>query len=154
MRLAAPFLSVLLIVLVVACSNNSKPSTQNNSNTLVVEENEGLLLMEQNCYACHNPNAKSHDELLAPPFAAIKRRYSKEYDNQNDFVAAIVNYATSPDSNKALMRGAINEFGLMPALPIGKDKLSEIANYLYKNRPEEPEWFQEHFKEMHGKGKH
>ena len=31
-----------------------------------------LKSMQTNCYVCHNPAVKSHDEILAPPLAAVK----------------------------------------------------------------------------------
>jgi hypothetical protein len=38
------------------------------------------------CYACHNPSAPSHDEIIAPPLAAVKMRYEMQYTSKDEFV--------------------------------------------------------------------
>ena len=57
------------LLLVVSCTN-TKPKTEPlNSETNIVngQEPEGYELMKVQCYACHNPNSPSHDEIVAPP---------------------------------------------------------------------------------------
>jgi len=36
---------------------------------------EGYRLMKTYCYICHNPEVKSHDQMLAPPMMAVKKHY-------------------------------------------------------------------------------
>lgn len=114
--------------------------------------NNGYTLMKNNCYVCHSPNATSHDSIIAPLFAAVKRRYSMQYGNKEDFVNAVVDWAASPHKEKALMYGAITKFKIMPKLFLEKSELEKIAIYIYENDVEQPEWFAAHFNEMHGQG--
>lgn len=112
-------------------------------------ENEAKLLVENNCYSCHSPSSSSHDEIIAPPMIAVKTRYLKEYNSEKAFVEAMVSYAKSPSKLKALMKGAINKFGVMPQQNFSKKDLQKIAKYIYSNPIHEPEWFKEHFKQEH-----
>lgn len=123
----------------------------NKEASLINSNDPGYVLMKNNCYVCHNPNTKSHDEVIAPPFAAVKRRYSMQYKNKDVFVNAVVNWVLDPNEDKALMRGAVNQYKVMPKLVLEKNKLEKIANYLYDNDIEQPVWFEDHFNDMHGK---
>ena len=59
----------------------------------------------------------------------------------------------NPDQEKALMRGAVDQFKLMPKQAFAEDDMRKIASYIYDNELEEPSWFAAHEKEMHGKGR-
>ena len=147
-----------IMTVLISCNETKKEKTdtesiaQNKAITDNLQEDEGFTLMKNNCYVCHNPKAKSHDAIIAPPFVAVKRRYSRQYENKEEFVNAVVNWVQNPKEEGALMRGAVREFKVMPKLPLDTEILQEIANYMYKNEMEEPEWFGEHVKEMHGDG--
>ena len=119
---------------------------------ITITEDEAYILMKDNCYVCHNPNAKSHDEIIAPPFKGVKMRYSKEYENKEDFVNAIVEWVQNPIEDNALMYGAVMQFRVMPKLEIEKKDLEQIANYIYDNDVEMPEWAGNHQNEKQGKG--
>jgi hypothetical protein len=147
------------VVFFTSCNQTTKQAEyvdtfkqKSQANTL--ETDKGYILMKNYCYACHNPNAVSHDSILAPPFRAVKIRYSRVYDNKKDFVNAIVSWAQNPDENKALMYGAVQRFKVMPKLPLETSDLEAIANYIYENDVEQPEWMEEHMTEMQGKGMH
>ena len=118
------------------------------------QNTEGLLLFKTNCYACHNPSAPSHDAIVAPPMAAIKHRYSREFQSKNAFVEAIINFTTEPSPEKARMKGALRRFNVMPKPVTSEADIRKIAAYIYENDIEEPEWFAEHFRQKHNrKGK-
>jgi len=147
-----------IMAVLISCNETKKEKTDTEpivqKKTIVdnLQENEGYTLMKNNCYVCHNPEAKSHNEIIAPPFIAVKRRYNRQYENNEEFVSAVVNWVQNPNEKDALMRGAVREFKVMPKLPLDTEILKKIANYMYKNKMEEPEWFGEHEKEMHGEG--
>src|SRR5210317_592901 len=114
-------LLVSIATLLLSCDQHKNETfvnvSQSNKNlTMLIQQepNEGYTLMKNNCYACHNPNTESHDDLLAPPFRAVKMRYSRQYDTKEDFVKAIVKWVQNPEEEKALMFGAIKQFNLMP----------------------------------------
>lgn len=115
------------------------------------QPNEGYNLMKNNCYVCHNPNTASHDDILAPPFKAVKMHYTGQYDRKEEFVNAMVDWVQNPDEEKALMFGAVKRFNVMPKLPLPTEDLEKIATYIYENDVDEPEWMEEHMKEMKGK---
>ncbi len=148
-----------IIILLTSCNETKKekiamePIAQNKAIAYNSQENEGLTLMKSNCYICHNPNTKSHDDIIAPPFVAVKKRYSKQYDNKEDFVNALVNWVQNPKEEEALMLGAVEKFKVMPKMSLETELLQKIGNYMYENKLEEPEWFGKHAKEMHGEGK-
>lgn len=115
-------------------------------------ESEGYKLLKQNCYACHNPLAASHDDLLAPPMVAVKRRYKVSYDSKEDFTKAIVEWSKDPKEENAMMRGAVDNFKVMPKQTFDENDLKVIAEYIWDNELEKPEWFDAHFKEKHPNG--
>lgn len=112
---------------------------------------ENYLLFKNQCLICHG-GAPSHDELIAPPMAAVKWRYSKQYDNKADFVEGMVAWGLNPTAETALMRGAVKEFNVMPKPATKQGDLKTIAAFIYDNELEQPEWFEEHFNQMHGEG--
>jgi len=114
-------------------------------------ENEVQQLVTNNCYSCHSPSSTSHDEIIAPPMIAVKTRYLKEYNSEKDFVDAIVSYEKNPSKLKALMKGAVSKFGVMPKQNFSNRDLQKIAKYIYTNTINEPEWFKSHFKNEHKK---
>jgi len=69
---------------------------------------EGYNLLRNNCYACHSVTAKSHDNIIAPPMVAIKRRYKVSYKTKAEFVEAMINWVVDLKEQHALMRGAVN----------------------------------------------
>jgi len=150
------FASIMAVL--VSCNETKKekidiePIAQNKEIAYNLQENDGFTLMKSNCYICHNPNTKSHDDIIAPPFVAVKKRYSKQYENEEAFINAVVNWVQNPNEEEALMRGAVKEFKVMPKMPLETKILQKIASYMYENEMEEPEWFGEHVKEMHGDG--
>lgn len=113
---------------------------------------EGYNLLRNNCYACHSVTAKSHDEIIAPPMVAIKRRYKVSYKTKTEFVEAMTNWVIDPKEEHALMRGAVSQFKVMPKQPFDKDAVIKIANYIYDNELEKPAWFDSHFQEQHPDG--
>ncbi|VAW24755.1 hypothetical protein MNBD_BACTEROID04-1511, partial [hydrothermal vent metagenome] len=69
-----------------------------------------------------------------------------------DFVKAVVAWASDPKEDKALMRGAVNQFKVMPKQLFKKEDLTKIAEYIYDNEIEQPAWFKSHFSTMHPNG--
>ena len=112
-------------------------------------------LLQNNCMACHNAVGKTHDQLIAPPIIAVKRRYLKASDGRDDFIENMTAWATDPKEENALMKGAVDKFKVMPNLGYKETDMRKVAAFMYDNEMEKPEWFEEHFNEMHpdGKGK-
>lgn len=135
--------------------NKQKSSEDFNKNIASTNESndaEALKLFQQKCYACHSVATKSHDEIIAPPMIAVKKRYSMQYDNKEDFVNAVVAYAIDPKAENALMIGAVDKFKAMPKQAFSEDDLKKIATYIYENKIKTPEWFEGHFQQNHKNG--
>jgi mono/diheme cytochrome c family protein len=148
-----------IVIALTSCKNNT-PKKENNTQSQPVEitqttnNSEGFQLLKTTCYACHNPNAKDHDILLAPPMAAVKMRYKMQYKTETEFVNAIVSWATNPTHENAKMKEAVSKFKVMPNMQFKADTVKKIATYMYNNKLEAPSWFADHLKEeMHQKMK-
>jgi len=142
----------LLVVTFGACSDKAT-SQEKQATTSSKADNEGLTLIKNTCYACHNPNTKSHDDIIAPPLIAVKKRYSMAYPSKDEFVREMTNWIVNPTKDMALMRGAVDKFNVMPNLSISKEDAEKMANYIFNNDIEAPAWFAEHEKQQHGNGK-
>ena len=145
-------LSLLVILSIVSCNTNKKNKQLTQLSNEEHLENEGLKLLKQHCYACHSVVSPSHDAIIAPPMVAVKRRYKMSYKNESDFVNAFTNWILNPKEEKALMRGAVMNFNVMPKQPFEKNDIVKIATYVYNNELEKPQWFDKHFTEEHPNG--
>lgn len=149
------FFAIVSIFLIDACAKKEAKVSENlpaSSEKSTQKEDEGLVLFRQTCYACHSVVTKSHDEIIAPPMVAIKRRYLMSYPSEEEFVDAVVAFAKDPKEENALMRGAVQQFKVMPLQTFDENNLRSIATYIYNNDIEKPEWFDAHFEEEHPDG--
>ncbi len=140
------------IIALASCKNNTQKKENNTQTkpikvTQTANNSEGYQLLKTTCYACHNPNTKSHDNLLAPPMAAVKMRYKMQYNSKDEFVTAVVKWATNPTHDKALMKQAVSKLKVMPNMQFKADDVKKIATYIYDNKIETPSWFADHLKE-------
>lgn len=108
-------------------------------------------LLETTCISCHSATAPE-DSRLAPPLEAVKRRYLMAYPTLDEFTSNVVSFVSEPTEEKSMMFGAIQRFNLMPPVPFPEEDLKAIATYIYQFELERPEWFEEHYQEMHGEG--
>ena len=147
---------VIIAVFTVLSCSDKKSSKKEDLESAVVnnkevpKQSEAYILFKNNCYACHSVTSTSHDEIIAPPMAAIKFRYTKEYSTREEFINAMVNWAKDPKKENALMNGAVKRFNIMPKQVFKEEDLKKIATYIYDTKIEQPEWFAAHFKEMQG----
>lgn len=87
------------------------------------------------CLSCHNQEL---DPPLAPPLFGVQKRYKMMFPEKVDFVANMVAFVKNPRLDKAIMRRPVNKLGLMPAMDLPEDQLSDIANYIYEASFEYP----------------
>lgn len=114
---------------------------------------EPYALLKTRCYVCHMPDSPSHDSIIAPPMQAVKQRYLMRYPDEEDFVRAMVAWAHDPRADKSIMPGAVSRYQLMPKQNFKEEELQQIASYIYANELEQPEWFDDHEKEMRNFGR-
>ena len=145
-------LLVLLITLVSCNSGKKNNDTYGSADNLVkASDHPGKKLMEANCYVCHNPTATEADRI-GPPMIAIKKHYINSETSKEDFIASIQAWIKNPNAKDAKMYGAVKRFGVMPKQAFSEETIERIADYMYDNNIEQPEWFEDHFNEERGKG--
>lgn len=146
------FSLIFTFAILTACSNNK--NNKNLVKTVAIQSStsEGYKLLQQHCYACHSINSKSHNDIIAPPMVAIKKRYKMSYASEKEFVAAFTNWTLNPTDDNALMFGAIQNFNVMPKMPFKKEEMVKIATYVFNNELEKPDWFQNHYNEEYSNG--
>jgi len=140
---------LLLSIFYLQIGNRVTQSNQDGNPILVnqtsgIIDSEGLLLLKKHCYACHNPNTATHDEIIAPPLEGIKSHYLKAYPEKGQFTEAMLSFVLNPQVEKALMKGPITRFGLMPKPAVSKDELNTIITYIRDQKLEVPSWWADH----------
>ena len=147
------------VIILLGC--NSEPANKNEKvseedvsvieNLTFFNQEEGLASLKTNCYSCHNPQSTSHDQMLAPPLAGIKFKYQNHYPERSEFIIKMSNFVHSPTTENAVMKGPVRHFGLMPKGPLELNEIRKIVAFIYDNKMDVPEWFNDHFEEQHGK---
>ncbi|MFD0990919.1 hypothetical protein ACFQ1R_12490 [Mariniflexile jejuense] len=144
--------SFVLLLCFASCKNN-KSDNYSKGTVINGEKNDtthpGKKLMETYCYACHDATT-SEENRLAPPMIAIKRRYIFKETTKDEFITNMLNWIKNPNENDAKMFGAVKRFGVMQKLPYPEDVIYKIADYIYDNEIEQPEWFEVHFNQNKG----
>ena len=150
---------LLLIAFLISFTNckNTKKSEIAPKNTPAQKEvilseqaHPGKLIMETECYSCHNPKA-SQANMIAPPMIAVKRHYMDSNTTKKEFTKALILWLNDPEA-PSKMPGAQKKFGKMPYLPYPEETITQIAEYIYDYDIEKPKWFDAHFQEEHGNG--
>lgn len=144
-------ISVVFLSVFVSCKNQKEYKKVDIAGTTFI--NNGKELMVQKCNICHSTSSESHDKIIAPPMVAVKRRYSRAYYSEKEFVEAVTNWVLNPNEQEAIMYGAVQQYKVMPKLPYTKEEITTIAKYIYNNELDKPSWFQQHFNEEHQNGK-
>ncbi|GAA3589745.1 hypothetical protein GCM10022396_03890 [Flavivirga amylovorans] len=130
-----------------------KNSKDENNRTLTesynkpLQEHPGKKLMETHCYLCHDAST-GEEERLGPPMIAIKKRYIFKDTSKDEFIKDMQDWIKNPNEKDAKMFGAVKRFGVMQKLPYPEDVIEQIGDYMFDNDIEQPEWFEEHYKQM------
>lgn len=140
---------VLTGLIFLSCKeqNQAKDDYLAVNNIIQSSEHPGKKLMEIYCYACHSATA-SHENRLAPPMIAVKKHYINSSTTKEEFISSIQAWIKNPNEEDAKMFGAVRRFGVMVKQPFPENDVKLIAEYLFENDIEQPEWFEEHEKEM------
>ena len=101
-----------------------------NSIALSPEAIEGKSLYPS-CHVCHD---QAMDPPLGPPMWGVQRRYKNSTINNEDFVQSMVNFVKKPALETALHDTAVEQMGLMPALPLPDELLKKIATYILEEQ--------------------
>jgi len=158
-RYEMKFIKLIIVALLIFSCNNKKQAqyvTVENNQTVSQTEHPGKKLLETHCYICHNPTMPEDQGRIAPPMVAIKYHYINDETSKEEFIKQIVAYTANPTEEKAKLFGAVRRFGVMPKQQFPEGVVEKIADYMFDNDIEEPEWFQDHMKGKgpgNGKGK-
>ena len=104
------------------------------SSATASNEVKGQLEFQQFCSACHEQGSR-----LAPPVGQVSLHLNSAFDQFERAQVFIRDYVQSPDQNKALMPGAVQRFGLMPAMPLPDEVLNKVSHYFW-NYAERNNW--------------
>ena len=105
-----------------------------NSNALSPVAIEGQSLYPA-CNVCHN---QAMDPPLGPPMWGVQRRYKKGTLDAEDFVKSMVDFVKAPTLENAIHDMAVEQLGLMPAMPLPDDMLKKIATYILEEKFQPP----------------
>lgn len=135
---------------VMACKEKHDPYQAISSKEIKESGHPGKALMEKNCYLCHNPTT-AHDNRIAPPMIAIKKHYITETTTKEEFIKDMQEWIKNPAETNAKMPGAVRKFGVMPKAYYPEESIEKIADYMFDNEIDQPDWFESHFNEEHVK---
>ena len=141
------FLAILAFV--VSCKEQPKKADEAVTMSTEALAEQGKQMMETYCYQCHNPKT-SKESMLAPPMVGVKKHYMTDSITKETFVADILAWMNGPKEENSKMPHALEKFGLMNHQVYPDSVIVSIAEYLYDNEIEKPEWYQKHHREMHG----
>ena len=110
---------------------------------------DGSALFLENCGSCHG-QSQSAGGRVAPPMVAVKDHYQRVHAEKAAFVSALSGWVLERSPDKSLMPGAISRFGLMPSLEISGQDLVAIAEFVFEEPMEKPDWYAQHYQEHHG----
>ena len=156
----------LLIFFAAIVSLNSCDNTSNKSEETTITDStqittppptaaiseDAYSLLQTRCLICHTDKNLPHDQLIAPPMAAVKNRYADITGSKEEFVNRLVEFTLTPSVDEAMMYGAVRRFNLMTPVMLPEDTLRKIAAFLYETDISAPDWFASHYKQMHPEG--
>ncbi|MBV6473007.1 MAG: hypothetical protein JPMHGGIA_01278 [Saprospiraceae bacterium] len=131
----------MLGVLALSCFSSRTESQKETAATERVDpETRAMQLMQANCFTCHNPDLEI-ELRIAPPMFKIRDHYIDDTIRRESFVRQIVDFVNDPTEERAVMYGAIRNFGLMPRQQFNQRDLKLIAEYLYDNDVSSDAWY-------------
>lgn len=137
------FLYILSILFFISCGQNQASKKDFYSKG---SASNGKKLMENKCYVCHSPTAKSSSRV-APPMVAIKNHYLNDGTTKEEFINSIQNWIKNPTHDKVKMPGAVKKFGIMPKQVFAEEDISKIAAYMYDTDLKGPGWHRKQLQE-------
>ena len=143
MKIALQLLSLVILTSCNKSYDNLYNKIQDDHGELAIsipQDHLGKELMQNNCYLCHNPKT-SEESIIAPPMVLVKASYMENGISKNEFIDAMVSWVKNPNEESSKMPDAIKEYGLMPYQFYSENTLRQIADYMFDNEIEEPEWF-------------
>jgi len=146
---------IFLAILLNSCQGKTKKTSnviqEEVTKTLIPIDSTAQVLLDQKCMVCHGFEGKTEEAMIAPPMSAVKSRYLRSSDVKEEFVTNMTNWVKKPEAEKGLMRGALQEKGVMPHLAYSDEDINTIVNYIYDTEIPKPDWLDAH-QSTHGNG--
>lgn len=130
---------IFSLITFISCENEQKEIV------LTDVSHPGKSLMEMNCNTCHS-STSAENSRIAPPMIAIKKKYLEPGISKHDFILSIQNWVEHPSEDISKMPDAIKKYGIMAKINYPKESIEQIADYIFSNEIEKPEWFKENGK--------
>jgi len=89
---------------------------------------EGRQLLQSNCLSCHDAGL---DPPMGPPMFAVQMRYKRATAGRDDFIDRLTAFTMHPSGDKAAMRYAVEQLGVMPDIGAEEADVRRIAAYIY-----------------------
>ncbi len=103
-----------------------------------------LYEFEAKCMICHNTYKKND---TAPPVVAVQQMYMRNTSNNKDISKQLIaRFLAYPTHKKALMKPAIELYGLMPQQNLSVEQIANFAQVIIDTEFEVPDWFDGHYK--------
>ncbi len=132
---------IAFLILSSACTSKPEATVENNSTdgfelAEVVTAKENI---ETVCNACHSPTAPP-DDRFAPPLEIAKRNYLAETGSKEEFVDKMVQFILYPTAEQSMLHSDVEQYGLMDPVGFSEEDVRAIAEYIYENELEKPDW--------------
>lgn len=139
-------ITIGLLFLLAFQTKDASPIVPENVPTIAFQDVQlhdlkALKMMAQQCFSCHNPDMTGGPaSRLGPPMFMVRRHYYKEGVTKEYFTNSITSFVEKPNEEKAKMKGAIKNFGLMPGIYVDEADIKLIAAYIYDNDLSSEDW--------------
>ncbi|MEZ4725112.1 MAG: DUF3365 domain-containing protein [Candidatus Kapaibacterium sp.] len=139
-NLVISIISIVTILLtIIACDDSD--ASQETRDSKKNENRKALRIISTSCFTCHSPEREiDFKARTGPPIYKIRQHYMREGITKEEFIADVTSFLKEPTEEKAKMKGAIRNFGLMPRMPLPDDDIRIIAEYLYENDMTAEQW--------------
>lgn len=132
------------VLIFSSCTGIKTEKSNGGDKNLKASISNGFLLLEQNCFSCHSPDASS-EEVIAPTLASIKKHYVSKNISEEEFTKSFIAFMDNPSQAVSKMPDAIEKFGLMLKMDFTFEQLESMANYIYIVGLENPGWFENNY---------
>ncbi|MGB0347221.1 MAG: hypothetical protein ACPGGA_07035 [Balneolaceae bacterium] len=131
---------IAFLFFVSACTNKPEATTDPaNTNFELAELVTAKENIETVCTACHSPTAPP-EERFAPPLEIAKRNYMAVTANKDEFVEKMVQFILYPTTEQSMLHSDVEQYGLMDPVGFSEEDIRSIAEYIYENELEKPDW--------------
>lgn len=139
MKATSLILTAFLLVF-SACSQKQEATVDTMETDFeMVEMTTAKMNLEEVCNVCHSPTA-APDDRLAPPMEIVKRNYISLTNSKEEFSEKMVQFILRPSAEQSELHSDVEEFGLMDPVGFSEADIREIAEYIYDNELEKPDW--------------